>query len=283
VSDRPGTTQTFFMFTNVLGQIGLGYVALFLLAGRGWKMQAAACVVLAVGSWLVFARHALPPPDFDYRRVGVLPAEHSEAVLSGFFAHWSKGANAGADFDRWFLNLFPTAKPFVFNPGGYVTLNFLPSLLTMIVGLMAGEWLRGSRAPQTKAARLATAGVACIALGLLAGATVCPIVKRLWTPSWAIYSSGIVLCLLAAFYYAIDVRGWRRGTLPLVVVGVNSIAIYLMDIFVRGWVTDTLKLHLGWTGLFGGTYGVIALRCATAAVLWSVCWWMYRRKIFLKI
>jgi predicted acyltransferase len=274
--------QTLFVFTNVLGQMGLGYLFVFLLVGRGLKAQLAALAMVAVGYWMAFALHPLPQPDFNYASVGVRPSELRSVVLPGFFAHWSKHANFAGDFDRWFLNLFPTEKPFVFNPGGYQTLNFIPSLITMILGLMAGERLRRNQPPGAKARWLVLVGLACLTLGLLAGATVCPIVKRIWTPSWAIFSGGIVLLLLAAFYVVIDVRGWKRWTFPFVVVGTNSIAIYLMDLLVRDWVGETLKVHLG-AALFGGTYGVIGLRCTALLVLWLACWWMYRRKVFLKI
>ena len=70
----------------------------------------------------------------------------------GFFAHWNKNRNAAAAFDRWFLNLFPRpdGKPFVVNEGGYATLNFVPSIATMIFGVLAGELLRSSRTAADK-------------------------------------------------------------------------------------------------------------------------------------
>ena len=63
--------------------------------------------------------------------------------MNGAFAHWNKNANVAADFDRWLLNLFPgpSNEAFRFNPGGYATLNFIPSIATMIFGVLAGELL----------------------------------------------------------------------------------------------------------------------------------------------
>lgn len=283
IASNRNAHQTVFMFTNVLAQIGLGYGFLFLLVGRGWKVQLGVIAAIAVGYWLLFALHPLPAAGFDYRAAGVLPREQAHAVLPGAFAPWSKGANFAADFDRWFLNLFPAEKPFAFNAGGYQTLNFVPSLITMILGLMAGEFLRRPLTATAKVRGLIVVAVGCVGLGVLAGVTVCPLVKRIWTPSWAIYSGGVVLGALAAFHYAIEVRGWRRWAAPLAVVGMNSIAIYLLDIFVREWLTETLRVHFRITGLFEGPYGIIALRCAALAVLWAVCGWMHRRKLFLKI
>ena len=65
---------------------------------------------------------------------------------TGFAAHWNKNTNLGLAFDQWFMNLFPRQKAFVANGGGYLTLSFIPTLGTMILGLIAGRWLRGGSA-----------------------------------------------------------------------------------------------------------------------------------------
>ena len=78
---------------------------------------------------------------------------------AGLAAHWNKNANLGHDFDVWFLNLFPRQHPFVANDGGYLTLSFIPTLGTMILGLIAGGWLRTS-APVIPTRRLIAAGAA---------------------------------------------------------------------------------------------------------------------------
>jgi predicted acyltransferase len=274
--------QTTFIFTNVLGQIGLGYTFLFLLAGRGWKVQLGALAGVAILSWTAFALHPSAAAGFDYKQVGVKPDELAQVTLPGFFAHWNKNANFASRFDLWFLNLFPTAKPFEFNAGGYTTLNFVPSLITMILGLMAGERLRREDDLRAKFNWMTKAGAAWLATGLLLGWFACPIVKRIWTPSWAFYSGGIVMLMLAAIFWLVEIRGWRSWTPPFVIVGMNSIAIYLMDQLLPGWIVATLKTHLG-PDIFSGTYGMIWQRCAVLLVLWLACWWMYRRKIFLRI
>lgn len=274
--------QTTFIFPNVLGQIGLGYTFLFLLAGRGWRIQLGAMVAIAVLSWVAFVQSPLPPPDYPYQQVGVKAAELRDVVLPGFFGHWNKNANFAFHFDRWFLNLFPGEQPFRFNAGGYATLNFVPSVITMILGLMVGERLRADDDARAKVRWMLQLGAACLVVGLVLGWLACPIVKRIWTPSWALYSGGIVIGVLAAIFWIVELRGWKRWTFPFVVVGMNSIAIYLLDQTVAGWITSTLKIHLG-QDIFSGPYGIFWQRCAVLLVLWLVCWWMYRRKIFLRI
>jgi predicted acyltransferase len=109
-----------------------------------------------------------------------------------------------------------------------------------------------------------------------------PIVKRIWTPSWAVYSAGWTFLLLAAFYGVIDVLGWKGWAFPLVVVGMNSIAMYLMAQLMLGWVKTQLRVHLG-NDTFAGRLGPAYLSAAALFVLWLACLWMYRRKVFLRI
>jgi predicted acyltransferase len=271
--------STNWIFPNVLAQIGLGYVFVFLLVGRGLKVQFAALGAILVGYTLFFGLWPLPGADFNYRDVGV-PDDFP--LMTGWFAHWNKNSNAAHFFDLWFLNLFPRLEEFKYNAGGYQTLNFVPSMATMILGLMAGELLRRDLKREQKFAVLAGAAIACLAVGWLMGMFVCPIVKRIWTPSWAVFSSGWTFAMLALFYGVIDVVGWKKWSFPLVVVGMNSIAIYCMSQLLRPWIRRSMEIHLGkW--VFTWDYGAIVLYVLTLLVLWLFCLWMYRRKIFLRI
>jgi predicted acyltransferase len=155
-------------------------------------------------------------------------------------------------------------------------------MATLLFGVLAGTLLRGPRAPMEKCARLAIAGVAALVVGQILGWTLCPIVKRIWTPSWAVYSAGWSLLMLAGFYWIIDIRGWKRWAFPLVVVGMNSIGMYMMFMLIRGWFGQTLKTHLG-ASIFGPPYGPLLECGAVLGCLWLVCLWMHRRKIFLRI
>jgi heparan-alpha-glucosaminide N-acetyltransferase len=274
--DYPTTN---WIFPNVLAQIGLGYVFVFLLVGRGLLAQLAAVAVILAGYTLYFGMCPAPGPDFDWKAVGVPPGwPHYE----GWFAHWDKNSNAAHFFDVWFLNLFPRGEPFAFNSGGYQTLNFVPSMATMILGLIAGELLVGPLSAVKKFTWLAFAALLCLAVGMAMGETVNPIVKRIWTPSWAVYSAGWTFAMLAAFYGVIDVLGWKWWSFPLVVVGMNSIAMYLMSQQLRGWVRKSMHIHLG-KAWFAGDYGPVVETTAILFVLWVICLWMYRQRIFLRI
>jgi len=271
--------QPVFGFHNVLAQIGLGYVFLTLLVGRGWKVQLGVIGLIAAGTWAAFALTPIAGPATDYKALGITSPEQ---VLGGFWAHWNMNANVAASFDQWFLNLFPCEKPFVFDKGGYQTLNFVPSLITMILGLMAGENLRSDKTAGEKLKWLLQAGGICLALALITGTTICPVIKKLWTPSWAFYSGAVVLWVFALFYWFIDIKGRKAWTFPLVVVGMNSIAIYLAYQLTAGWIRSIGRIWLG-NGLFEGTYGALAQSLLVLGVLWTFCWWLWRRKVFIRI
>ena len=115
------------------------------------------------GYWLAWALYPAAGAGFNWQAVGVPPdwTHH----YTGFMAHWNKNANLGNAFDQWFLNLFPRTTPFVDNEGGYLTLSFIPTLGTMILGLIAGRWLRAD-APRIPFRRLLIAGVTGVVLGL---------------------------------------------------------------------------------------------------------------------
>jgi heparan-alpha-glucosaminide N-acetyltransferase len=289
-----GRSETDFQFMNVLTQIGLGYPFVCALRGFRPRWQLLAIGVILVGTWLLFFCWPLPPAGVDawlnYFYGAQAPDKFDHALAGrppewvyqqGLFTHWEKNANVGTAFDFWFLNRFRRATPFVFNREGYQTLNFIPSIATMLLGLMAGERLRRSDRPQAKFVWLVGVGVVCLVLGILAGWFVCPLVKRIWTPSWVLYSSGWTFLMLAAFFGVVDVLGYRRWAFPLVVVGVNSIAMYMMGQLMKGWVRGNLVTHFGQA--FENPWAPVLKAAAVAAVLWLICLWMYRRGIYLKV
>src|SRR5215470_8121401 len=150
-----GQSMTYFTFEDTLSQIGFGYPFLFLLGFYSSKRRSlkgvwASLVLILFAYWLAWALYPQAPANFDWQSVGVSPAWNAQHDFTGFAAHWNKNYNLGNRFDQWFLNLFPREHPFFYNEGGYLTLSFIPTLGTMILGLIAGTWLRESRPPESR-------------------------------------------------------------------------------------------------------------------------------------
>src|SRR5215469_2579524 len=278
------SSQTYFTFEDTLTQIGLGYVPLFLLGFTRVRTQIIATVLILICFWGAFALYPAPGPNFDYARVGVPPDwQHN---YTGFLSHWNKNSNLSWAFDVWFLNLFPREHPFVFNEGGWSTLSFIPTLATMILGLLTGEWLNSEKSTGEKLRGLVIGGAVLLMLGLVwQWAGLCPIVKRVWTSSYTLYSGGWVVLMLAGFYALTEWKGWRRWALPLIVVGMNSIAIYVMSWTMEPFFFSALHIHLGplISAVVSPTFQPVVYGLGIMLIFWLTLFWMYRRKIFLRI
>ena len=276
--------QTYWTFEDTLTQIGLGYVFLFLLGFTKVRTQVVAFVLILICFWAAFALYPAPGANFDYPRVGV--PQNWEHNYTGFLSHFNKNSNLSWAFDVWFLNLFPREHPFVFNEGGWSTLSLIPTLATMILGLLTGEWLKSDRLKLEKLRGLVIGGASLVLLGLIfQWLGICPIVKRVWTSSYTLYSGGLVLLMLAGLYALVECKGWRAWAFPLIVVGMNSIAIYVMSWTMEPFVRGALDRHLGWliSPVVSPVFQPIAFGLGVMLTLWIILYWMYRRKLFLRI
>ena len=247
--------QTNFTFEDTLTQIGLGYPFLFLLGRATLRTQWISLALILAGYWTAWAIYPIAGQPFA--------------------AHWWKADNLGVAFDAWFMNLFPRIEPFIANRGGYVTLSFIPTLGTMILGLIAGRYLQA----EAQLGRYWKTGSLLIAAGLIAHFTgICPIVKRIWTPSWTLFSGGLCFFFLVGFRYILEVRGWTRWAFPLLVIGMNSIAAYWIAHVFEEPIASAFRVHFG-------NYLPLQFLLPPIVLLteWWLLYWMYRRKIFLKV
>lgn len=277
-------SQTNFTFEDTLTQIGLGYPFLFLVGFRSVKVQVGILVTILIGYWLAFVLYPLPNASFDYALAGASPTwEHN---LSGFAAHWNKNTNLAWEFDRWFLNLFPRKAVFTHNGGGYTTLSFIPTLGTMILGLLAGNLLKNSSLPQEKLKQFGLLGIVLLTIGLVLDFLgICPNVKRIWTPTWTLFSGGWCFLLLALFYWIVDVRSQKRWFFWLLIIGSNSIAAYVIAHTINDFIANSFAIHLGqnFDKFLGDSYASIVRGGVILVVEWLILRWMYQRKIFIKV
>ncbi len=276
--------QTNFTFEDTLTQIGLGYPVLFALGFMSEKIQWGALVAILVGYGLVFALYPLPGLYFDWAETGITSDwPHN---LTGFAAHWNKNTNAAWAFDRWFMNLFPRPSAFHFNGGGYSTLSFIPTLGTMTLGLIAGQWLKNATSASLLVRRFLITAVILFVSGLaldLAGIN--PIVKRIWTPAWVLFSGGWCFVLLAGFYFLVDMKQNKSWFLPLIVIGTNSIAAYIIAHTIDGFIADSFRIHIGpdYNSFLGEAYRPFVTGVIILIVEWWILYWMYTKKLFIKI
>ena len=236
-----------------------------------------ALVVGAIGAGLALAYWAImmfvPPPGGvagDLTPEGNLAAWVDRALLNGHL--WRPG---------W-------------DPEGL--LSTIPAITTTLLGILAGLALGTGWTAERKVAALALGGAAAVVIGLAWGVAF-PINKSLWTSSYAFFTAGCGALLLAACYWIIDVKGWRRWTTPLVILGVNAITLFVAsgllvktfglfrvagsdgrEVAVNRWI------YLNWFAPFSDPKNASLLYAlANLLLLFALLAWMYRRRIYLRV
>ena len=263
VMDSFGKNGPTIQFIRVLQQIAIGYFIAFLALQLGPRGQLLAVIALLGGHTFAYCwQDGLSAWDWANR-----------------------DANFGRQLDRSmhrpFLEMgYPDILPL--SRGFYVTFNALSSAATILIGVVIGEMLRGPWKPGKKALALLLAGAAGIGLGMLAGIWV-PHVKKLWTASFALFAAGCTCWMMLAFYFVIEIVGWRRWAWPFVVVGVNSIFIYFSSGILNGTIKDLLKPFTFQPLQPLGVWGPVVLASLVVFVQWLLCLFLYRRRIFFKV
>ena len=234
---------------NVLSQIAFTYLIGFLIMQWKWRYQAlTAAALLVLWTVLLFSFHGPGGPYSNMNSVGLL-------VDRAIFHY---------DYDP-----------------AYSTLNFIPSTVWTLSGVWVGQLLMTTRSHKQKLQFLA-AGIVVTFATALALKPWMPMIKQLCTPTFIFYSLGWVLLMLIVSYWFIEVLGWRRAAFPLVVVGMNSIFIYVVSEILHRWLERAVGVFT-FHFTFIGTLAPIAQSTTVLLVMWYLCYWLYRRKIFLKL
>ena len=244
---------------SVLARIGIGWaVAAVLFMNFGARTRAAIAAAVLAGYWLLL--WLVPAPDVP----GALPYTF-EGNLVGYV-------------DR--IALPGRLISGTFDPEGL--LSTLPAVVTAMLGMFTGEFVqRQNVSGDRKAAYIAAAGAALVVIGLVWSLQM-PINKKLWTSSYVCFVGGLSALLFALFYYLIDVRGWRGGTLFFKVIGMNSIFIYLFQRMVNVKYTAEF-LDKGLVRLLPDSAAGVVAALFHIAVCWGVLYFLYRKKTFLKV
>jgi predicted acyltransferase len=149
--------------------------------------------------------------------------------------HLGKDDNLGAYIDRTVMGGHLWSESMTWDPEGL--LSTLPAIATLLIGILAGEWLRSDRKGPRKAASLAGAGIVLMIVGRLLHPFF-PINKNLWTSTFVLFTGGFAMLALAACYWAVDLRGWRKWAAPWLVFGMNAILAYALAAIVSEVSTD---------------------------------------------
>ena len=241
--------RPYFQLINVLAQIGFTYFICYWLMKLPFRRQAAAAALILAGYTALFI------------------------AFPGSGGPYSMGDNVGERVDE-----------FVFgrsNPGHWANINFIPSTVVTLLGVWCGYLMLGKYSHARRMKILAAGAAGLLVVGYVLSPFI-PVIKRIHTTSFTFAALGWVLVMLLGFYWLVEVKGYRQAVFPLVVVGMNSIFIYCLNILLGGWIRDAVGVFTG-DFAFLGTLQPIAQATGMFLVMWGLCYWLYKRRIFIKV
>ncbi len=260
----------FYLFNNVLEEIAIGYlVASLVILNLSFRGQLAALAALLLGYWALIM--LVPVPGHG---AGILTPE--------------------VNFPRYVDDVvLGDLRPVKWNFTWIVSLPMASSCIVLL-GAMAGQLLKSAKRPLAKLGLLAVTALVCLALSLVWSRWY-PLIVSVTTGSWVLFVGAAGFAILALFYLIIDIWGFRKWAFFFVVIGSNSIAVYMAahlfdfrnigNIFVKGWTTNkNIGVDGGlsyWVG--PGPWSSFVEALAAFIVIWLILYWMYRKKTFIKV
>ncbi|MFA6542618.1 MAG: DUF5009 domain-containing protein, partial [Bacteroidota bacterium] len=249
---------------GILQRIGILYFAAYLLLPFGTKIQAAVAIALLFVWW------------------GLMAFVSAPGVITGSFVRD--------------VNIAQYIDSFILAPNDKETIvSMIPGLSTVLFGVLTGKMILNRKDHRSVVRNLLIAGGAGIVIGLLWNIVV-PLNKILWTSSFAVYTAGWSSLVFALFYWAIEVRGFSKAAFPFIVYGMNAIALYVgTGLFVRwimlSWQVPYQGAMTSLTGFFyksfasfaGPVIGSLMYSLLIVGIGWLFCYWLYHKKIFLKV
>ncbi len=243
-----------FHFQNVLAQLGVTYIIAFFLMNFSWKKQ------------FIISIAILAVVEILYRTFPV----------AGFDQPFTAGKNFGAWFD-----LLVSGD---LSNGYWANFNAFPTAAHTIWGVITGQFLMSERPAMQKLKVLVLAGLTGIVLGFALD-FVTPIIKRISTSSFVIYSGGWTVLALAFSYWLIDIKKIQKWAKFLIIVGMNPLFIYLFAHVGGADLVHTIVIPF--TSAIFSWMGTVTAEILTGFVVWFCLWyitfWMYKRKIFIRI
>jgi len=252
--------QTFRVW-SVIGRIGIAWgVSAFLYLWFGRRSRIMIAIAILLGMWALM-RFAVAPGAPD----GVNPLIDRQWM----WARW---------FDTNFLTTAHRAE------GGVATITMV---VTAMFGVFAGEILRSEASPSRKALNLlgysALLTVCGLAVAFAFGGWSMPIVKGIWSSSFALVAGGISATLLAAFYWMIDIKGWRRWGFFFKVIGMNAITIYILVRTILPYEFEKAYFFGGISKYLSPEVAEFVSQAGLIALGWLLLLYLYRKKIFLRV
>ena len=260
--------ERIYLYSNTLQSIAMGYlISSLLFLHTRIRTQIITAIMLLLVYW--GAMEFITVNGYgggNYTPEGNL-AEWIDRELLGRFRDGASVVNGEVVFPDWYRYTWILSS-----------LNFGVTVLT---GTFAGYILKNKEwIPQKKLTYLLIIGLSMVAIGWIGGIWH-PVIKKLWTSSMVLVSSGYCFLLMALFYYIIDYKGWRKYTNWLKVYGMNSIVAYMLTMCVNFSCIGHSLFH----GLepYMGAYYQVLITLSNVAIVYFILWCLYKKQLFLRV
>jgi len=247
-------------YCSVLGRIGLAWMfaALLFVSIRNVRVLAIIAAFILIAYWLMM--WLIPNCPDPYSLENNLVGKIDRAILGPQHLYYKE----------------------MFDPEGLF--STLPAIVTAMLGMFTGMLVRLPE--KTLSGNRKTIYMLAAAVGFILIAWIWnyqfPINKKLWSSSFVCALAGYSLIMFAIFYYIIDVKGWSRWAFFFQVIGMNSITIFMLPRFINvSWTTHSI--FDGAIGLFPEAYSGVLFSTCYLLVAWSILYFFYRKKVFLKV
>ena len=258
--------QKIYFYSNTLQAIAMGYLIsaiLFIHLQRKGQIMVTSGLLIVYWALLTFVRvdgfgGGNFTADFNL-------AEYVDRVVLGRFRDGATVTETGLDFGKYRYTWLVSS------------LNFG---VTVMTGVFAGQIMKSNLTKIKKIQWLAVGGVLMIIAGQLWGLQM-PVIKKIWTSSMTLHSSGICFLLMALFYYLIDYKNYGKYLNWMKIYGMNSIAAYMLYEIID--FSGVVRSVFHGTEQFLGGYYPVLIKLGSVSIIFFILWVMYRKKLFLKV
>ncbi|WP_106828421.1 acyltransferase family protein [Parabacteroides pacaensis] len=255
-------------YSNTLQSIAIGYLfsaLLFLHVNPKIQISISVALLLIYWAGMTFIRiDGFGGGDFTPER------NLAEGIDQKILGPWRDGVSWNEDgtwqFASWYRYTWI-----------WSSLNFV---VTVMTGVFAGQILKGTYSQVKKIKLLLGIGTLMVVAGWLWGFQM-PVIKKLWTSSMVLVSSGYCFWLMGLFYYWIDYKNHRKGLTWLKVYGMNSIVAYLLANLINFSCIGN-SLFFGLEQYIGKFYPFFIAVC-NVSIIYVILYLLYKHKLFLKV
>lgn len=237
---------------GVLQILGISYFGGFLFLGKSVRVRFAVCAFLLFIYWFFI----FITPVYDVGRNSYIVYKNLVYLIDETLTNSPS---------RW----------------GYLY-TCITSIAVVVYGSIIGKLLIGRKSDWDFMKTLFLLGAAGVVSGLILHPFI-PIIKRMFTSSYTLFTCGLATILLGGLFWVVDARGYRAWSFPFIVVGMNSIFIYIIYNLLNNWFLKTVGVFINPLEAYIGAWVSPLRESAGLFCQWLLCLWFYRRNIFFKL